>query len=136
MVFKHFSDKGLVIRYIIAGSIGAFVNLVSMYILTGVLQIWYVSSATLAFIVSLLVTFFIQKMWTFGDTLFQTKHAMRQAFFYTLSSVSFLVLNIVILYVLVEFFHLWYLFAQFISLGSVALGSFLFNKTVTFPTVK
>jgi putative flippase GtrA len=73
-------------RYIIAGSIGAFINLVSMYVLTSVLGVWYLLSSIFAFSASLLVTFFIQKVWTFGDKKFQVRHATKQALFYTTSS--------------------------------------------------
>lgn len=132
---KHFSDQGLVIRYIIAGGTGAFVNLLSMYIFTSIIGIWYITSAILAFILSLLITFFIQKIWTFRDSIFEVAHARRQAILYTISSTSFLVLNTALLYILVDFFGLWYLFAQFLSLGVVACASFLFNKSFTFSKV-
>ncbi|PIQ92749.1 MAG: hypothetical protein COV70_00030 [Parcubacteria group bacterium CG11_big_fil_rev_8_21_14_0_20_39_22] len=128
----HFSDHKLVTRYITAGSTGAFVNIASMYILTDIGGVWYIASAIFAFFISLAVTFFLQKIWTFGDQLLYSQHTLRQAAIYTFSSVSFLGFNTALLYALVEFFGVWYLLAQFFSLGVVALGSFLFNKSVTF----
>ncbi len=130
--YGHFSDRKLVVRYIAAGGTGAFVNLASMYILTDIIGIWYIASAIFAFLISLVVTFFLQKMWAFGDATLHPRHALRQAALYTASSVSFLGLNTLMLYLLVEFLDVWYLLAQFFSLGVVALGSFLFNKSVTF----
>ncbi|MEK7151994.1 MAG: GtrA family protein [Patescibacteria group bacterium] len=130
--YGHFSDRNLVTRYIMAGGTGALVNLASMYVLTDILGVWYIASAIFAFLISLVVTFFLQKMWTFGDVALHPQHALRQVALYTASSVSFLGLNTLILYLLVEFLDVWYLLAQFFSLGVVALGSFLFNKSVTF----
>jgi len=134
--YGHFSDRKLVIRYIMAGCTGAFVNLASMYIFTDIIGTWYIASAIFAFLISLVVAFFLQKIWTFGDATFHPRHTLRQAALYTLSSVLFLGLNTALLYALVEFFGVWYLLAQFFSLGVVALGSFLFNKSVTFRKKK
>ncbi len=134
-IVRHFSDRRLMFRYLIAGSFGALVNMVSMYIFTSMLYVWYIASAVFAFLISLLVTFFLQKMWTFGDKKLEVAHARRQAGFYVLSSTSFLVLNILMLYTLVDSLKIGYLFAQFLSLGTVACGSFLFNKIITFRKV-
>lgn len=133
---RHFSDHRLMFRYLIAGGLGAFVNIVSMYIFSTVFYMWYILSAIFAFLISLVVTFFLQKMWTFTDKKLGSTHVWRQAGFYILSSISFLVLNILMLYVLVDFLKIWYVFAQFLSLGTVAFGSFLFNKVVTFRKVE
>lgn len=128
----HFSDHNLIARYIIAGGIGACVNLSGMYIFTDVLGVWYIASAVYAFLLSLFVTFILQKVWTFRDALFNKQHTWRQAVLYTCSSVSFLLVNTLILYFLVEVFNFWYLGAQFLSLAFVACGSFLVNKEFTF----
>lgn len=130
--YGHFSDRRLVIRYIMAGGAGAFVNIASMYVLTDIVGVWYIASAVFAFLISLVVTFFLQKMWAFGDADLHPRHALRQAALYTASSVSFLGINTLMLYLLVEFLGTWYLLAQFFSLGIVAFGSFILNKSVTF----
>ncbi len=124
------------VRYLIAGGFGALINMVSMYVFTSIFFVWYIASAIFAFLISLVVTFFLQKLWTFSHTRSDAVHAWRQAGLYTFSSVSFLVLNILILYNLVEFLKIGYLFAQFLSLGAVACGSFLFNKVITFRKVE
>ncbi len=135
-IVRHFSDHRLVARYLIAGGFGAFVNMASMYVFTSILSVWYITSAILAFLVSLAVTFFLQKLWTFNHTRSEAVHAWKQAGFYIFSSTSFLVLNILMLYALVDFLKIGYLFAQFLSLGTVACGSFLFNKAITFRKVE
>ena len=72
-------------------------------------------------------------MWAFGDVaLHPQRRSAAKRTLYTASSVSFLGINTLMLYLLVEFLGVWYLLAQFFSLGIVALGSFLFNKSVTF----
>ncbi len=132
----HFSDQRLMVRYLIAGGFGALVNIVSMYVFTSMFSVWYIASAIFAFLISLVVTFFLQKLWTFNHTRSEAVHAWRQAWLYIFSSVSFLVINILILYTLVDFLKIGYLFAQFLSLGTVACGSFLFNKAITFRKVE
>lgn len=128
----YYIKHGLIIRYIIAGGFGALINMGVLFILVDIFNMWYLVSAIFSFIVSLIVTFFLQKFWAFKDLLIAKKYIKRQAIFYTISSTSFLLLNILILYVLVDILGTWYLFAQFLSLGVVAGGSFLFNKSITF----
>ncbi len=135
-IVRHFSDHRLMVRYLIAGGFGALVNMVSMYVFTSVFFVWYIASAIFAFLISLVVTFFFQKLWTFNHTRSVAVHAWKQAGLYIFSSVSFLVLNILMLYALVDFLKMGYLFAQFLSLGTVACGSFLFNKIITFRKVE
>lgn len=132
---KYFSDHKLIIRYLIVGSIGASVNIFSLYILTSMIGIWYIISAICSFIASLIVAFFLHKFWAFKDPLFIKRHVLRQTILYTASSTSLLTLNILFLYILVDFFEMWYLLAQFFSLGTVAVVSFMFNKAVTFKKI-
>lgn len=134
-LYKYFSDHRLMMRYLIVGIVGATVNIFSLYILTSMIGIWYITSALFSFIASLIVAFFLQKFWTFKDPLFTKRHALRQATLYTASSVSLLTLNVLFLYILVDFFGMWYLLAQFFSLGIVAIASFMFNKAVTFKKI-
>lgn len=134
-LYKYLSRHKLIARYIVAGGIGAFVNIFFLYIFTSIIGVWYVTSAVFSFIISLVVTFFLQKLWAFGDLLFTKKHVLRQSVLYTLSSVAFLTINILLLYILVNLFDVWYLLAQFFSLAVVAVGSFLFNRAVTFRKV-
>jgi len=128
----YYVKDRLIIRYIVAGGIGALINIGVLFILVDVLGMWYLISAILSFIASLIVTFFLQKFWAFKDSSIVKKHVRKQAILYIISSTSFLFINILILYVLVDVLDVWYLLAQFLSLGIVATGSFLFNKSVTF----
>ena len=132
LIDKYYIKYGLILRYVIAGGFGALINIAVLFILVDVLDMWYLISAVLSFVVSLIVTFFIQKFWAFRDHLVTKAHVRRQAILYTISSTSFLFLNILILYILVDVLNVWYLLAQFLSLGVVAVGSFLFNRSVTF----
>lgn len=132
---KYFSDHKLMIRYLVVGSIGAFVNIFSLYIFTSMIGMWYIISAICSFTTSLIVAFFLHKFLVFKDSLFIKRHVLRQAILYTTSSTSLLTLNILFLYILVDFFEIWYLLAQFFSLGTVAVVSFMFNKAVTFKKI-
>ena len=132
LIDKYYIKYGLIIRYVVAGSIGALINMGVLFILVDLLGMWYLISAIFSFIASLVITFFLQKFWAFRDPITRKKYMKKQAILYTISSTSFLFINILILYILVDVLSMWYLLGQFLSLGVVAVGSFLFNKTVTF----
>jgi len=50
-------------------------------------------------------------------------------------AVSHLVLNVIFISILVEIFGMWYLLAQAITLAALAIGSYLFNRFITFKAV-
>ncbi len=120
-------------KYLIAGSIGTFANLALLYFFTDLLGVWYLISACLSFILSFFVSFFLQKFWTFNDSGRQKMYG-QMAVFLAVSTAN-LGLNAILMYVLVDGLKIWYMLAQVIASGLVALESyfaykiFIFNKT-------
>ena len=130
-IFLHLFDKDkILLRYIISGGLGVLGNLFVFYVATEIFHIWYLLSAVFAFFVALIISFILHKTWTFvGASMGTTK---RQGFLYLSSAVGVLVLNSAMLYVLVDLFHIRAIFAQIVTLGLLAVGSFVFTTKVTF----
>lgn len=119
-----------IFKYLIAGSIGTFVNLALLYFFTDILLIWYLLSAVLAFILSFFVSFFLQKFWTFSD---RDKDKMyRQMAGFLLVALANLVLNTLLMYLLVDGLEIWYMLAQFIISAFIAVESYLIYKFLIF----
>lgn len=119
-----------IIKYLIAGGTAALVDLSLLYFLTDILDIWYLISASLAFIVAFFVSFFLQKFWTFRDT---DKEIMyKQMGVYLAVALTNLVLNIAFMYILVDGFKIWYMSAQFVVGGLIACESYFVYKTFIF----
>lgn len=120
-------DKTL--RYIISGGLAAFTHLGALYLLTDSVGLWFVEANVLAFCFGLIVSFGMQKLWTFGDR--RTDGVYHQAFWYALIQIVSLGVDTALLYILVTYAGWWYLGTQFLLLVLIAVGNFfLFNKVV------
>lgn len=135
------SRYSFVIRYGIAGVCGAFLQTSTLYIWVSVLgfQNHYLWGVVIGFSIALLVTFLLQKYWTFRDR--PHHHVIHlQFFFYIVAALIALGMNALLLHLSkqaleglgFDFFHGWYLGAQIIIIFVVAVGSFLMNYFITF----
>lgn len=120
-------DKML--RYGISGGLAAFTHLGALYLFTDIVGMWFVEANVVAFCLGLIVSFSMQKLWTFGDRHVDGVH--HQAFWYALVQVVSLCVNTALLYVLVTYAGWWYLGSQFLLLALIAVGNFfIFNKVI------
>ena len=117
-------------RYIVAGGTAALVNLATLYILTEWLDWWYLFSSIVAFGIAFIVSFNLQKFWTFKEK--SLNRLQRQFIFYLLVILSNLAINTFLLYLLVEKFSLPYLIAQIITGGLLAIFSFSIYHRIFF----
>ena len=123
--------KFKIVRFSISGTISAAIDLGILYALTDILGIWYIASATFAFIVSATINFYMQKFWSFRAG--ETEYLRKQVFFFALLGVFNIIANTALLYFFVEWFGIWYIFSQIIIiliLGVVNFVSysFIFRK--------
>ncbi|MBI2050364.1 MAG: GtrA family protein [Parcubacteria group bacterium] len=118
------------IKYIISGGTSAVVNLVSLYVLTDLFGIWYVASSVVAFLVSHIAGFLLQKFWTFRE--YGWRRIKTQSAIYTMMGSAEFFLTPILIYALVDKFHIWYLLASVIIMGGVAAASYAVNKFITF----
>lgn len=124
----HRHQTGL--RYLLAGSMAALVDLALLYIFTDWFGVWYLASATIAFLGSFLTSFVLQKFWTFRDH--NLGRIPKQLTIYLIAGVASLFLNSTLMYFWVDILRIWYMSAQMITAGILAIGSFLLNHKVTF----
>jgi len=119
-----------IIKYLIAGGTAAFVDLGLLYFFTDILEIWYLISASLAFIIAFFVSFFLQKFWTFRD---RDKEIMyKQMGLYLVVAIVNLLINAALMYIFVDGFKIWYMLAQFLISGLIAIESYWVYKIFIF----
>lgn len=118
------------LRYLISGGTAAAVDLILLYILTDSVGLHYLTSAVLAFLVALVVSFLLQKFWTFQDESVDRVH--KQATAYFIIAALNLGLNTFLIYLFVEYAHLWYIFAQVLASGLIAFESFFISRYFIF----
>ena len=115
-----------VIRFIIAGGSAFSVNIFFLYIFTEFFGLWYIFSATLAFMLSFLVGFSLNKFWTFAESSADFIHS--QIFIYLGVNLVNLAINNALLYFMVESLAIWYILAQALASILIAFESFFVYK--------
>jgi putative flippase GtrA len=118
------------VRYLISGTTAALTQLVVTFVLTEGLGLYYLSSACLGFVGAFIVSFLLQKFWTFEDMSHENV-SVQVPLSLTIALVG-LALNTLLLYILVEYFHLWYIFSQFISMGLISTSNYFVYKAWVF----
>lgn len=117
-------------RFLIAGSIATGTNLGLLYLFTQFFGIWYLISATIAYVISFFLSFVLQKFWTFAHT--SLVHTRREMAWYALNNILGLLFDLIGVYLLVEYAHMWYMAAQFIILSMIALWNFFIGRDFIF----
>ncbi len=132
--YKTADKNKMVIKYLTSGGTAAATDLILLFLLTDILNLWYIISASLSFIVAFFISFFLQKFWTFRD---RTRDKIKQQMgLYFFIGVVNLIINGLGMYVLVDFFNIMYIFAQVIAGAFIAVVSFLIYRYVIFKKGK
>lgn len=113
------------IKFAIVGAIGTFLNLAILFLFTDIFNVYYLISEIFAFYISVLNNYFLNKVWTFKEKL-RNKVVKKYAKYFLINVIALLV-NLSILYILVEFFYIWYIIAECFAIISAFLINFLGN---------
>ncbi|MDD4333136.1 MAG: GtrA family protein [Patescibacteria group bacterium] len=132
-LYEKLDKKKIIIKYIISGGIATTVDLGLLYFFTDIFKIWYLASATFAFVIAFFVSFSLQKFWTFREN--SREKIIQQLSLYLITGLINLGINAAGMYILVDILNLWYILAQIIMGGVVAIGSFLVYKFVIFNPI-
>lgn len=124
---KHFPS---LFKYVVSGGSSACVNLGILYLLTEYAHVHYLQSAIVSFIIAFFISFLLQKFWTFKDMRKEVIH--RQMILFLGLSLTNLLINTSLIYVLVEYTHLWYVAAAVLSGALLAISNFFIYKHVIF----
>ncbi|MFH1522952.1 MAG: glycosyltransferase [Patescibacteria group bacterium] len=122
------------IKFVISGGTAGTADLILLYVLTDIVGLWYLISATIAFVVAFLISFFLQKFWTFRDN--RRTIIYKQLSLYLVVGLTNLSINGAAMYLLVDKFGIWYMLAQVISSGFLAFINFLVYKFIIFKKCK
>ncbi len=126
----YYERKGkkvwFVIKYVISGGSATAVNLSFLYIFTDFFDIWYVYSAALAYAAAFVVSFTLQKFWTFKNG--TLSHIKYQFVLYVALGTFNMFLNSYLIYFVVESTGFHYLAAQLCVGVFLALWSLMFYR--------
>ncbi|MFA5744859.1 MAG: GtrA family protein [Candidatus Paceibacterota bacterium] len=122
-----------IVRYIISGGTATLTNIGLLFVFVQFLQMHYLVASTIAFILSFLVSFTLQKFWTFNNREAARTH-IQLAFYLTITLCN-LALNTLLVYVMVSKLGLWYLLAQIIAGALIAIESYFSYKSFVFTSM-
>ncbi len=123
--------KKQIIKFVISGGTAFSADLMLLFFLTDILKIWYIYSASMAFIAAFFISFYLQKFWTFRDG---SKKVYKQMFIYFFAGATNVMVNAGGMYIIVDKLGIQYLFAQIIMTALLSTCSFLIYRFVIFST--
>ena len=127
---KTLFNSLIILRYFICGISAASVNILSLYLFTDRLSIWYLYSSVLAFFLALVISFSLQKFVVFRDTEILKIHHQFYRFF--IAAILGVITNTVLVFICVDILNIWYILAQVIAGFFVMIQNFLLYKFFIF----
>lgn len=121
-------------RFIIAGSIGAITHFSILILLAEYGGFSIIFSTTMAFLVASVVSFTLQKLWTFES--YDIRAVPSQMFLYVSVTVLNMALNALSMYAFTQKLEWHYLVAQFIISSLIAIESYMLYKYFVFQPRK
>lgn len=123
-------ERHKILRFLISGGSATAIDFFFLYAFTEWVGFYYLASSVLAFLISIVVSFILQKFWTFKNSSREDMH--QQALTYISVAVLNLVINTSLVFIFVEYAGLHYLLGQFLSSGFIALESFFIYHFIIF----
>ncbi len=118
-----------IIRYGIGGWIAACIDLLLLYVFTEYVGIHYLMSQFLAFIGSFFVWFYFQKHITFQK---RDGNIWKQWNIFLIFQLGGICINLALMWLLVEKFGIYYLYASILAKGVVFARNYIMNKRYNF----
>ncbi|MEK7176812.1 MAG: GtrA family protein [Patescibacteria group bacterium] len=122
------SRLGQVVRFCVVGVAGVIAYYTALYGLTEYFGVWYVISAVIGFVLNTGLNFTLQKFWNVQNK--GTHMVGRQLALYVAMTISFLIGNTLLLYLMVEYLYMWYIGAQVILTIVISILSFTISTRI------
>jgi len=120
-------------RFYTVGASGFLVNyLISLLFTGGISDMWYLHANVIGIIASITTNFILNKAWTFGDRDFRIKKTMSQYGKFAMFSSLGALVQLGMVYSLVDNADIAYPIALIIAVITAAFGNFVLNKKLTF----
>lgn len=131
----HFCDrKKSIVKFMVAGCFAGGSHLIFLAIFYDFINWPIIPSTSFAFIISFVISFSLQKLWTFRN--FSQKKVVKQFSIYLLNAFLALNLNGIFMHLLVDNYDVWYLFSQIIVNLVIGAYNFFLYRFVIFKPQK
>jgi putative flippase GtrA len=115
-------------RYLFVGGFSAIIDIGSLYFLTNIVQINYLASAAVAFILGNITNYSLSTLWIFKSK----GNKNRELLIFTFIGLTGLFWNEIIIWSLVEKIGIYYMIAKLISTALVLIWNFGMRKRFVF----
>lgn len=119
-------------RYTLVGGTAFIADIGLLYLLTEYLHIHYLVSASLSFIVGLLINYTISTYWVFDRESSIVTNKSLEFLFFSLIGVIGIGLNDILIWVFTEFVGIYYILSKIITAVLIYLWNFLARKYFIF----
>ncbi len=129
-LFRNDTDSIFIqfFRYLFVGGFAFLVDFFLLFFLSDFCGIYYLVSAAISFVVSLIVNYLISTFWVFNKN--QIKNKIVEFGVFSLIGVIGLVFTEIILYVCTDVFGLYYLLSKIISTAIVMFWNFIARRVM------
>lgn len=114
------------IKFVIVGAIGTLVNISVLFLLTEFFKFLYLISEVIGFTLATINNYLLNKIWTFEENI-QVK-IIRKYIQYFIVCLLSLILNLIVLFLLVEVFDFWYILAEIVAIMVSFVINFIGSK--------
>lgn len=118
-----------VLWFLWIGVISSIADLCLLYIFTSYLGIWYLASVSASYCCGIIISYSLNKYLTFND--YDHNYFIQLSTFATVS-ISSLLLNLIIIWLIVELLPVHYLVAKICGIGFGFLLNYYGQSTITF----
>lgn len=122
--------RNILLRYLVAGITAASSNILLFYFFTYPLHIWYLASSIAAYLLSFILSFVLQKFWTFRDKSIDKVH--HQLFKYGVVVLIGMAVNAGCMFAFVDMLSVWPMLAQVLTGAIIAVFNFFAYKIFIF----
>ena len=127
-LYCRFFEQSAFAKFFISGAIASSIDLIFLYLFHGLLGWGVVVSTSLAFLLSFIASFYLQRVWTFDSK--EGKKVPRELALYMLNAL--LSLNGFGMHFLANEIHIWYLISQIIVNITLGILNFFIYKFIIF----
>jgi len=118
-----------ILRYIFAGGLATGSNLLILFICVNYFHLWYLSGSIIAFCGGIIISYILQKYFTFKDYSKETIYKQFTIFF--IFNIVMLSINTLLVYLFVDILEIRYMAGQTLSSLMIAFINYnYFNKVI------
>lgn len=121
-------------RFILVGSAGVLVQVGVLDYVHDYLGRWYMEGVVLGYLLSVLVMFFLEKVWVFHDR--SHDHTSKEFVLFMIVSTAALGETMILMYILVDLLHQWPTSSQLFAAMIVLATTYSLNRRYTFHVTK